>query len=86
LQFLLGTVKKMPDVYLDELQAMLAASSGVQISSTTIWRTLRNAGFTMKKITRVAAERSAEKRLDYLTRIGKYAAEQLVFVDESSVD
>lgn len=38
------------------------------------------------QITRIAAERSAEKRLDYLTRIGKYAAEQLVFVDESSVD
>ena len=26
------------------------------------------------------------KRLDYMNRIGKYDAEQLVFVDESSVD
>lgn len=34
----------------------------------------------------VAMERSAEKRLDYLARIGIYKAEQLVFVDESSVD
>lgn len=38
------------------------------------------------QMTRVAAERSAEKRLEYSTRIGQYAAHQLVFVDESSVD
>ncbi|KIN97848.1 hypothetical protein M404DRAFT_159410, partial [Pisolithus tinctorius Marx 270] len=34
----------------------------------------------------VAAERSAQKCLEYLTQIGNYEAEQLVFVDESSVD
>jgi hypothetical protein len=38
------------------------------------------------KVTRIAAERSAQKRLDYLMRIGGYEASQLVFVDESSVD
>ena len=37
-------------------------------------------------MTRIAAERSAEKRLDYITRISQYQANQLVFVDESSVD
>ncbi|KIJ10945.1 hypothetical protein PAXINDRAFT_85266, partial [Paxillus involutus ATCC 200175] len=37
-------------------------------------------------ITRVAVERSAEKRLEYLAQIGMYQADQLVFVDESSVD
>jgi len=34
----------------------------------------------------VAAERSAQKRLEYIARIGKYNPEHLVFVDESSVD
>ena len=38
------------------------------------------------KITRVAAEHSAEKWLEYLSRIGKYEGDHLVFVDESSVD
>jgi hypothetical protein len=38
------------------------------------------------QLTRVAAERSAEKCLDYIARIGAYTPEQLVFVDESSVD
>ena len=51
LQFLLGTVEKSPDVYLDELQEMLATSCGVYVSRATVWRTLRKAGFTMKKVT-----------------------------------
>lgn len=50
LQFLLGTIAKTPDLYLDELQEMLAASCGRTVSRATIWRTLRRAGFTMKKV------------------------------------
>lgn len=83
---------------------MLAAECGRAVSRATVWRVLRRAGFTLKKvcalpaqftrnnlglsyqITKVAAERSAEKRLDYLDRISKYHPSQLVFVDESSVD
>ena len=38
------------------------------------------------QITKVAAERSVEKRGEYLARISQYTAGQLVFVDESSVD
>ncbi|KAI5994818.1 hypothetical protein EDD15DRAFT_2431341, partial [Pisolithus albus] len=65
---------------------MLEASCGVYVSHATVWRTLCRGGFTMKKITRVSAERSAAKRAEYVTRIGAYRAEQLVFVDESSID
>ncbi|KIJ04708.1 hypothetical protein PAXINDRAFT_24918, partial [Paxillus involutus ATCC 200175] len=49
-QFLLGTIQKTPDLYLDELREMLATSCGVDVSRATIWRTLRRAGFTMKKV------------------------------------
>jgi hypothetical protein len=38
------------------------------------------------QMTRIAAERSAAKRLDYVARISRYEAHQLVFVDESSID
>jgi transposase len=85
-EFLLGAVNQAPDLYLDELKEMLEVTCGVSVSRSTVWRTLRRAGFTMKKITRVAAERSGQKRLEYIARIGKYSADQLVFVDESSVD
>jgi hypothetical protein len=38
------------------------------------------------QLSRVAIERSAEKRSEYTARIGTYEPHQLVFVDESSVD
>ncbi|KIK75047.1 hypothetical protein PAXRUDRAFT_74015, partial [Paxillus rubicundulus Ve08.2h10] len=34
----------------------------------------------------IAAERSAQKQLEYIARIDMYEAEQLIFIDESSVD
>ena len=38
------------------------------------------------QLSRVAIERSAEKRAEFGVRIGTYEAEQLIFVDESAVD
>ncbi|KIK10986.1 hypothetical protein PISMIDRAFT_76308, partial [Pisolithus microcarpus 441] len=49
-QFLLGTIQKAPDLYLDELQEMLVQSCGVEVSRATVWWTLQRAGFTMKKV------------------------------------
>lgn len=49
-QFLLGTIRRSPDLYLDELQEMMAVSCGIDVSRSTVWRTLRRAGFTMKKV------------------------------------
>ncbi|KAF8546669.1 hypothetical protein OG21DRAFT_1371241, partial [Imleria badia] len=86
LQFLLGTIEKSPDVYLDELQEMLATSCDVYVSRATVWRMLRKADFTMKKLLRVAIECSAQAWFEYLAKIGTYRTDQLVFVDESSVD
>jgi transposase len=40
----------MPDMYLDELRDTLATTCGVKVSDATVWRTLRRAGFTMKKV------------------------------------
>jgi transposase len=50
IQFLLGTVRRTPDLYLDELQEMLSTTCGVTVSQSTVWRTLRKAGFTLKKV------------------------------------
>ena len=38
------------------------------------------------KLSRITIERSAEKRSAFAARIGTYEAEQLVFVDKSTVD
>jgi hypothetical protein len=50
MQFLLGTIEKAPDLYLDELQEILAALCGRTVSKSTIWCTLHKTGFTMKKV------------------------------------
>ena len=99
---LFDTLSCMPDLYLDELWLELQQTSGVDVSISTIWRTLVKGGFSMKKVsgmlmpmaetyiaqqlTRTAIERSAEKRANFAARIGTYEANQLVFVDESTVD
>ena len=49
-QFLFGTVWQKPDMYLDELQEMLSITCGQNVSRSTIWRMLRDGGFTMKKV------------------------------------
>ena len=49
-QFLFETVQEKPDAYLDELREMLTVNCGIQVSRTSIWRTLRAGGFTMKKV------------------------------------
>ncbi|KIK94859.1 hypothetical protein PAXRUDRAFT_141989, partial [Paxillus rubicundulus Ve08.2h10] len=49
-EFLLGTITKTPDLYLDKLQEMLAVSCGCMVLCATIWCTLHRAGFTMKKV------------------------------------
>ena len=41
---------------------------------------------SMYQLSRIAAERSAAKRSEYLARISAYEPGQLVFVNESSVD
>jgi hypothetical protein len=43
-------------------------------------------GLISIQITKVALERSEEQCEEYLSRISKYEASQLVFVDESAVD
>ena len=46
----MGSMQHAPDLYLDELHELLTITCGVDISEATIWRTLKWAGFTMKKV------------------------------------
>ncbi|KAJ8475072.1 hypothetical protein ONZ45_g15735 [Pleurotus djamor] len=87
IQFLKGALARSPDLYLDELQTQLYERRGVEVSLTSIHRTLTRCGFTLKKITKNACERSAEKRAAFRYEYGiQFTPEQTVFVDESSFD
>ncbi|KIL55693.1 hypothetical protein M378DRAFT_17709 [Amanita muscaria Koide BX008] len=86
-RFLRGTVRHSPEIYLDEMQEIMEDRLGVDVSESTIWRALRRSGFTLKKLTRQALERSAIKRARFRYQCGRqYTPEQIVFVDESSFD
>lgn len=50
MKFLTGNIRQRNDLYLDELQDRLSSRLGVEVSSTTIWKTLHDRGFTMKKV------------------------------------
>ena len=50
IKHLFKTLSSTPDLYLDELQLELQEKFGVSVSLSTIWRTLRKGGYSMKKV------------------------------------
>ena len=50
---LVQAVLNKPNVYLDELQSDLHASTGITVSLSTICRTFQRLGFTRKKLRHV---------------------------------
>ncbi|CAE7127108.1 unnamed protein product, partial [Rhizoctonia solani] len=85
--FLEGCVHRQPDITLNELQELLFRVCGVEVSTPTIDRSLRQRGLTYKKVTRHAAERDEMDRAMFQWIVGTYyRADQLVCVDESACD
>ncbi|KAJ7771327.1 hypothetical protein DFH07DRAFT_714913, partial [Mycena maculata] len=81
---MLGLLDHSPDLYLDEIQEQIASVHGIEISLSTITRTLKRLGMTSKKAT--AAERCEDSRRDFALEVGKYPAEYLVTADEAAVN
>lgn len=92
----------MPDLYLDELWLELQETAGVDVSISTIWRTLVKGGYSMKKVkihislNRKLRTHSLESLIvlplsavlrNGQTLLPKLAPMNLInFVDESAVD
>ena len=49
-QYLKACITRSADSYLDELQTQLEETCHVKVSMPTIWRALRQEGFTMKRV------------------------------------
>jgi transposase len=79
--------KNEADVYLDELMWWLAIHHDIVISRSSLQQNLEEAGLTRKLLHKIAHERDAEVRAEYLAVIRDHAAgdgEEFVFVDEMS--
>jgi transposase len=86
LQYLLRLVQHRPDWFLDELADLLHENRFISIHFSTILRELSRAGYSVKKLKRIAAERNEDKRAEFVYRMAEYTQEQLGFLDETSKD
>lgn len=86
LQYLLHLVRHRPDWFLDELADLLHENRFISVHFSTILRELARAGYSIKKLKRIAAERNEDKRAEFVYHIAEYTQEQLGFIDETSKD
>lgn len=47
---MLALIDRSPDIYLDEIQTQLYEQHGIDVSLSTVWRTLKRLGITSKKV------------------------------------
>jgi transposase len=76
-----------PDLYLDELVFWLAIHHDIVISKSALHTNLKEAGLTRKLLHKIAIERDAQLRQDYLDTINgelEGDSDMLVFADETS--
>ena len=67
----------------DEIAFWLAVERGVIVSRSTVCRLLKRNKWTRKNIARLSLSRSEVLREAYIEEMKKYAADDLVFLDEA---
>jgi transposase len=77
---------RKPDRQLHELAEFLRDDFDVEVSRSTISRTLNAEGWSKKTIRRKAREQNADLRDKYLHELTAFASYHLVYIDESGCD
>ena len=75
-----------PAIYLDELQRELHLKTGTWASISIVFRTIRQMGFTRKKIRHVAMQQSEERRAEFIEEMKYIPANMIVWLDETGSD
>lgn len=83
---LMEAVVKQPSIYLHELQNTLLQTTGTTICLAAIHNFLVYQGFSRKKLSHRALQRSDQLRETFLSEISVYEPHMLVFVDETGSD
>lgn len=83
-------VKEKPDATLNEMRRKLKTRTGVGVSETTMWRTLKRLGLTRKRKTVEASERKRKdvqaKRAEFKIFARACLPERLVSIDETGMN
>jgi transposase len=85
-QYLLKLARFKPTMFLDEYARRLEEGRFLDALLATIHRTLARAGLNIKRVQKLAAERSPTIRADFVRRISRYPAKYLMCIDEVSKD
>ena len=83
---LLEFVLEHPSMYLHELQNALLQSTGTDVSTATICRFLHNQGFSRKKLSIRALQRSDELQTQFQSDISLFEPHMFIFIDETGSD
>ena len=75
-----------PDLYLTEIKHKVHQRTGLDISPSAICNVIHKNGLTRKKVQRIASQRSAIYRGDYIAEMSMYNVNMLVFADETGKD
>lgn len=81
---LLSYLEQQPTAYLDEMCWFLFDEFDISVSKSTVCRALQRLSWTRKKAKRIAAQQNQALRDDWMTRLGGWTADQLVFLDKSA--
>jgi hypothetical protein len=85
-QYLLYLIQENLDYFLDELLHLLKTNCFISVHYATIYHELERRGVNLKKLKRVAKERSEELRADFIRRMAQYGPEEIGFINETSKD
>ena len=83
---ILQSLIQKPTIYLHEVQERLFQVTGIWVHVSTICRTIKEQGFTRKKVQTIALQQSEEKRIQYMAEIAMFSADLLIWIDETGSD
>ena len=86
LSALLEHLLEKPDQYQDEMIVFPYDEFGIFLTTSTISRALKSAGWSKKSTRHVAKERNADLRDLYLHNLSAFRSYHLVYIDESGCD
>ena len=84
--YIIALIHENPAIYLREVCAKIAEATGVSVSGTTVCKILHKNGFSRKKLTKIALQRSIDHRGAFMANILQYPREFIVWVDETGSD
>jgi hypothetical protein len=84
--YLRQILNEHPEYYLDEIQIHMSYRSGKWFSGKTLYRHMRDIGFTLKVAYEKSKQRDEEERASwrlFLQQLGPNVEEQILFIDET---